>query len=98
MKTTIHITTKGETYTVDHLNRIARPSINLPEGQRSPSDGFAIRGSTHWTLRGAMEFKFGRVHKVYTTEDIGEKRVPWLYKNSSWTTTMVPLVCGYRLT
>lgn len=37
--------------------------------------------SDTWKLRGAMEFRFGMVAKIYTPADIREGRVPWFYKN-----------------
>jgi|SRR5579885_957091 len=37
--------------------------------------------SDTWRLRGAMEFRFGMTHKVYSVEDIRAGKVPWKYKN-----------------
>lgn len=66
----IHITTSQETYYVDDCNRISRPSTGLgPSGD--------------WLLLGAAEYRFGRVVRRYSVDEIRAGRVPWFYKNGA---------------
>ena len=65
---TIYIQYPFEELTVDDQNRFARPYKGM-----GPSND--------WLLTGAVEYKFGRLHKRYSVEDIRAKRVPWFYKN-----------------
>lgn len=64
----IHFIFSHETYIVNDLNQFSRGDwIHIP--------------SNNWALTGAVEYKFGRVHKQYSVVDIWDKNVPWFYKS-----------------
>ena len=63
----ITIITRGDTFKVNEKNQITY--------SRSPV------GSDKWLLRGAVDYRFGRVWNIYTLEDIRARKVPWKYKN-----------------
>lgn len=65
---TIHLVGRVETMIVDEQDRFVRPAIGLPP-------------SGKWTMRGAVEVRFGRIIRCYTMADVREGRVPWFWKN-----------------
>lgn len=67
MSKVIHIITRRETFAVNHKNQFARKGEN------------SVIPTDKWFLTGAVEFRFGKVSKKYTPDDIREKRVPWKY-------------------
>lgn len=62
----IHFIFSHETYTVNDLNQFSRANW---------------KPSNNWALSGAIEFKFGLVWKMYSVDDIVNKKVPWFYKS-----------------
>lgn len=70
MTTLIKFQKNRITYNIDELSRIGYTV-----------DGFVYKPSDTWILTGAVEYRFGRVAKVYTVADILANKVPWFYKN-----------------
>ena len=62
------LVTSQEVFFVDDWDCIFRPTIGL-------------KPSAHWRLTGAIEYRFGRIIKKYTAQDIRNKKVPWRYGN-----------------
>jgi hypothetical protein len=72
---TIHFVFSHETFVVNQHNQFTRPKLISEYGS-----GIGP-GSDNWKLLGAVEYKFGRIVRRYSVEDIRDKKVPWHYKN-----------------
>lgn len=62
----IYIIFQDEIWAVNDKNQISRPGV-------SPSDA--------WVLTGACEYRYGRVAKRYTVEQVRSGLVEWRHKN-----------------
>jgi hypothetical protein len=66
----ICLVTPQETLFIDDWDCIYRPQVG-------------IKPSAHWRVTGAIEYRFGRIIKKYSTLDIRKNKVPWRYLNGS---------------
>ncbi len=70
----IHFVFSDETFHVNNKDQFNRPIL---------SHFYGVGGmfSDDWKLLGAVEYRFGRICKRYSVEDIRNKNVPWFYKS-----------------